>query len=412
MVMNLVLAIGIMIIAGFFAGKLAHKFKFPMISGYIVVGILLSPSVLKVISSTSIKDLDVFTSIALGIIAYSVGGSLHWASIRKQERSIILIGLLQAVGAWLLSLLAVALIAPFFLDTPDTTFTNTYLPMGLVIGALASATAPAVILAIIREYKAKGSLTTTLLSVVAFDDAIAIILFSIALGIGRPLSLGESASAYQTFLLPLLRILGSVVLGLILGFALIYIARLVRARSLLLVVVLGSIMLCVGLTELLHMSEILANMVIGFIVVNKGKREAMLNVIDDIEDVIFAMFFVLAGLHFNLDVMEKAGLLALLIILSRFSGKYVGTKTGAILSRAPESVKKYLGLALLPAAGVSVGLGLLAQSEFPAFGDLIYNGILTSVIINGLIAPPLVKYAVFKSGEQGKLTSGHIQAKH
>jgi len=211
-----------MIIAGFFAGRLAHKFKFPMISGYIVVGILLSPSVLNVISSTSINDLDIFTSIALGIIAYSIGGSLHWESIRKQENSIILIGLLQAAGAWLLSMLAVALIAPFFLGTPAMTFTNTYLPMGLVIGALASATAPAVILALIREYKAKGSLTTTLLSVVAFDDAIAIILFSISLGIGRPLSLGEGSSIYQMLVLPLLKILGSIAIGLILGFALVH----------------------------------------------------------------------------------------------------------------------------------------------------------------------------------------------
>lgn len=212
-------------------------------------------------------------------------------------------------------------------------------------------------------------------------------------------------------LLPLLRILGSIAIGLILGFALIYIARLVRARSLLLLVVLGTIMLCVGLTELLDMSEILANMVIGFIVVNKGKRAQMLNVIDDIEDVIFAMFFVLAGLHFNLDVMKTAGLLALLIIVGRFSGKYIGTITGATFARSPESVRKYLGLALMPTAGVTIGLGLLTLNAFPAFGDLIYNGILASVIINELVAPPLVKYAIFKAGEQGRLASDHIQSR-
>lgn len=308
-------------------------------------------------------------------------------------------------------MLAITLIAPFFWDIPGATFTNTYLPMGLVIGALASATAPAVILALIREYKAKGSLTTTLLSVVAFDDAIAIVFFSTALGIERPLSLNEGSSVYQMLLLPLLRILGSIAIGLILGFALIYIARLVRARSLLLLVVLGTIMLCVGLTELLDMSEILANMVIGFIVVNKGKRAQMLNVIDDIEDVIFAMFFVLAGLHFNLDVMKTAGLLALLIIVGRFSGKYIGTITGATFARSPESVRKYLGLALMPTAGVTIGLGLLTLNAFPAFGDLIYNGILASVIINELVAPPLVKYAIFKAGEQGRLASDHIQSR-
>jgi NhaP-type Na+/H+ or K+/H+ antiporter len=383
-----------------------------MITGYLVAGILLSPSVFNIISRTSIEDLNIFTSIALGIIAYSIGGSLHWQSIRKRENSIILIGLLQAFGAWLLSMLAVALIAPFFLDSPDMTFTNTYLPMGLVIGALASATAPAVILALVREYKAKGSLTTILLSVVAFDDAIAMIFVSIALGIGQPLSLGEGSSVYQMLVLPLLKILGSIAIGLVLGLALVFIARLVRTRSLLLAIILGTIMLCVGLTTLFDMSEILANMVIGFIVVNKGKRNTMLNVIDDIEDVIFAMFFVLAGLHFNLEIIKTAGLLALLVVLGRFSGKYLGVRVGASITRAPQSVKKYLGLALLPKAGVTVGLALLAQSAFPTFGDIIYNSILASVIINELIAPLLVKYAIFKSGEQGKFASVHIQDRH
>ena len=123
------------------------------------------------------------------------------------------------------------------------------------------------------------------------------------------------------------------------------------------------------------------------------------------------MFFVLAGLHFNFDVMKTAGLLVLFITLDRFSGKYVGTRTGATIAQAPESVKKYLGLALLPAAGVTIGLGLLTQSAFPTFGDLIYNGILASVIINELIAPSLIKYAIFKSGEQSRLALDHIQAK-
>ena len=113
--MNLALAIGIMIIVGFFAGRLFHRFKFPMITGYIVAGVLLSPSLLNIISSARVDDLEVFTSIALGIIAYSIGGSLHWKSMQKLEKSIFTIGLMQAAGAWLLSMLAIVLIAPFSL---------------------------------------------------------------------------------------------------------------------------------------------------------------------------------------------------------------------------------------------------------------------------------------------------------
>ena len=125
----------------------------------------------------------------------------------------------------------------------------------------------------------------------------------------------------------------------------------------------------------------------------------MIKVIDDIEDVVFAMFFVLAGAHFDLGTMEIAGPVALLIVISRFSGKYLGTRIAATAIGSPEPVRKYLGIALMPKAGVSLGLALLAQSAFPAFGTIIYNGILASAIINELIAPPLVKYAIFKAGE-------------
>ena len=131
-----------------------------------------------------------------------------------------------------------------------------------------------------------------------------------------------------------------------------------------------------------------------------GKAFRMLTVIDDIEDVIFAMFFVLAGLHFNLAVMKTAGMLALLVVAGRFCGKYLGTRAGATIARSSEPVKKYLGLALMPKAGVTIGLALIAQNAFPAFGELIFNGILASVIINELFAPPLVKYAISRAGEQ------------
>jgi Kef-type K+ transport system membrane component KefB len=221
------------------------------------------------------------------------------------------------------------------------------------------------------------------------------------MGIAQPLAaIADGFSSYQILLLLFLKILGSIAIGAVFGFALVYLSRLARTRSLLLVLVLGTIIACVGLTLLLDISEILANMVIGFIVVNKARREEMLKVIDDIEDVIFAMFFVLAGLHFDLAVMTTAGLLALLIVVGRFAGKYLGTRTGAVIARSPEPVKKYLGLALLPKAGVTIGLALLVERAFPTFGAVVYNGIFASVIINELIAPPLVKFAISRAGER------------
>jgi Kef-type K+ transport system membrane component KefB len=126
----------------------------------------------------------------------------------------------------------------------------------------------------------------------------------------------------------------------------------------------------------------------------------MFGVIDDIEDVIFAIFFVLAGLHFDLEAMHVAGLIALLVFAVRFAAKYFGTMAGAQIAHSPKEVRKYLGLALMPAAGVSIGLALLAQRAFPDLGGIIYNAILATVVINELLGPPLTKLAIFKAGEQ------------
>ena len=398
---NLVLAIGIMVIVGFLGGLAANRLKFPRITGYIIIGVLLSPSLLNIISGATIENLDIITDIALGIIAFLVGGGLRLESLRGLSKSIACITPFESLGAWLLVTLLLAFLGPFILAIPNATFAQTYFPMAFVIGAVSCATAPAATMAVINEYKAKGPFTTTLLAVVALDDAVAIIAFAIALGISQPLVIGAGDfSIYQMLAVPLLHIVESIAVGILFAFVLIYMAKLVKKRELLLVLVFGMIMLCVGVTNLLDISPILANMVIGFIVVNKVRNNEMFVVVEQIENVIFAMFFVLAGLHFDLSVMKAAGILALLIVLGRCFSKYFGARVGASISHAPDNVKKYLGFGLLPKAGVTIGLVLLAERAFPTFGAIILNGVLASVIINELIAPPLAKYAIFKAGEQ------------
>jgi len=396
--MNLILAIGIMIVVGLFGGLASEKLKFPRITGYIIVGVLLSPSLLNIISRETIGNLDIVTDIALGFIAYLIGGSLYWAQLQRLAKSIIWITLLQSLGAWFLVTLVLAISGHLII--PNGTFWQTYFPLAFIVGAVSCATAPAATMAIIREYKAKGPLTATLLAVVALDDAVAVIAFAIASGVCQPLVGGASnISFYQMLGVPFLYIIESIAIGIVFAVALIYVAKLVRTRELLLVVVFGMIMLCAGVTSYLGISSILANMVVGFIVVNKVRRGGLFSVVEEVEDVVYAVFFVLAGLHFDLSVLKVAGILALLVVLARCAGKYTGTRMGAKISHAPYVVKRYLGFALLPKAGVTVGLVLLAALEFPAFGAVMLNAILASVIINELIAPPLTKYAIFKAGE-------------
>jgi len=397
---DLALAIGVMITVGLLAGLLAGKLRFPRVTGYIIVGILLSPSVLNLVPRATIDDLGIITFIALGIIAYLIGGSLHLESIRRVGRSIAWITPFQSLGAWLIVALVIAFLAPLTLNIPNMTSPQSYFPMALVLGAMASATAPAAVMAVVREYKAKGSFTSTLLAVVALDDAIAVIAFAIALGIAQPLVNGAGGvSLYQILAVPALEIGQSIGIGAAFGFALIYLAKLVKTRALMLVMVLGMVVLCVGVANILGLSLILANMVVGFVVVNRMRSNEPFLVIEGIEDVVYAVFFVLAGMHFDAGVMKVAGILALLSVASRCSGTYFGTRFGAQVSHASDTVKKYLGFGLLPKAGVTIGLALLAERAFPTFGAIILNGVLASVIINELIAPPLVKYALFKSGE-------------
>jgi len=401
--MNLVLALGIIVIAGFLGGLAAGKLKFPRVTGYIIIGVLLSPSLLNIIHAETVVNLDIITDITLGFIAYLIGGSLKTESLRGLGKSITWITLFQSLGAWFLVTLFIAILG--HLVIPGQTFWQFYFPIAFIIGAISCATAPAATMAIISEYKARGPLTTTLLAVVALDDAIGILAFAITAGICQPLVSSIDVSFYQMLGVPFLHIVESAAIGIVFGVALMYISRLARTRELLLVVVFGVIMLCVGLTRYLGISSILASMVVGFIIVNKVKRKEMFLVVEEIEDVFFAMFFVLAGLHFDLSVLKVAGILALLIVLTRCMGKYFGARVGATISHAPDNVKRYLGFALLPKAGVTIGLVLIAALKFPTFGTVMLNAVLASTIINELIAPPLTKYAISKAGESNIKTS-------
>ncbi|MGA1842327.1 MAG: cation:proton antiporter [bacterium] len=403
---NPLLAVGILIIIGYLGGMAAKKVKFPRISGYIFIGMLLGVSFLNIISQEIIHGgLNIITDITLGIIAYLVGGSLSLESLKRVRRDIAWISLLEALGAWIFVTCILLLLGPFLikLKTGGLVYSQTYLPMALILGAVSLATAPAATIAIIREYKSRGPLTTILMGVVTLDDAYAIIGTAIALSIAGACIAGiESFSVYQIIITPLFEIVGSIVIGAIFAVALMGMSKFAKNRQALLAIVFGMIMLSAGMAKMFNFSPLLVNIVMGFFIVNRmGYNKDIFLVIDDIEDVIFAAFFTLAGAHLDLAIMKVAWTLALLIIIGRFSGKLFGARLGAFLSGAPSQVKKYLGFGLLPKAGVTLGLILLAVENpaFGSFGEVMVNGVLGSVVINELIAPPLVKYALFKAGE-------------
>ena len=395
---NLVLALGLILTAGLFGSRLLRRLGLPAVTGYIIIGLLLGPSVGGIIPAETVEQLDILTSITLAVVAYLIGGSLRLDSLRGLGNSVLWVTFLQSIGAWVL--VTVFLSFAVHRVVPDIPFWEFAFPLAFVVGAISSATAPAATMAIVRELKAKGPLTTTLLAVVALDDGVAVVAFAIALGVCTALVVpGTVVTVGAVLWGPLWHIVASMVLGAALTPLVVMGTRYVRGRDSQMALVFGTVLLCAGLCIWLDLSLIMANMMLGFVGVNVVRRSDEPSVIGEMETILYTLFFVLAGLHFDLAVLKTAGLLALVIVAARCLGKYSGTFAGATLAGAPEEIRKYLGFALLPKAGVTVGLALLAAAEFPTFGDLMMNAVLASTIVNELIAPPLTRYAIVKSGE-------------
>jgi Kef-type K+ transport system membrane component KefB len=398
--------LGLLLLLSYAGGKVASYFKAPRVTGYLVVGILLSPSALGLFHERLVKeDLTLVTDIALSIIAFSIGGTLRLAKLKKLGKHILWITLAEASGAFLVvtAILSLAFFLLHGFKPLAPSFLTLYLPLALMIGALSAATAPAATLAIIHEYEAKGPLTATLLGVVALDDALTIVFFTFASAAANSLVNHQAITWLSVMVAPFLSILVSLAIGGAFGIALRKLIRFVPRKKAMFGVMVGAIFLAGGLAINLKVSPLLANMMLGFVVTNfVARHEDLFAVVENIDEPIFGMFFALAGAHFDFRVMEEAGGLALLIILGRFVGKLLGSRLGARLSQAPEVVRKYLGFALLPKAGVTVGLVLAAKEVFGPTtyqAEVMVNAVLGSVIINELMTPFFVRFALFKAGE-------------
>lgn len=398
--------IGLLLILSHAAGKIANYFKSPRVTGYLVAGMLLSPSMLGLFHESLIKEeLALITDIALAIIAFSIGGSLGLAKLRKLGKQILWITFTTAFGAFFLTTLFLTLcfyVMHVMGGTQTSYWVTLYFPLALVIGAMSAATAPAAVMAIIHEYRAKGPLTSTLLGVVALDDGLAIMFFAFTITIAQGYVNHETIRLENFLIPPLFSILISLSIGGVFGICLRRLIHFVSGKEAMLGVMVGTIFVVSGLASSLRVSPLLANMMLGFIVTNFVEHhEDIFAVVEGIEEPIFGMFFMLAGAHLDIKIMQTAGWLAVLITLGRFSGKLIGCRFGAKISHAPEVVKKYLGFALLPKAGVTVGLVLQAKDLFGStqMSEVMVNAVLGSVIINELMTPFLLRFSLKKAGE-------------
>jgi len=403
--MESLLVVGIIIFTGFILGEILSKIKLPKVTGYILAGVLLNPQLFHIIPTDFTNHTDVITNIALSFITFSVGGTLLYKRIKKLGKGIVFITLFEAEIAFLVVFLGLLVLTPFFLPITGATWFTVFIPLALLLGSLASPTDPSATLAVAHEYKAKGDVSSTIMGVAAFDDALGIINYSLAISIAGILVLNESFSIASSLIHPLIVIIGAILLGLAIGFVFNVVTRVLKKETegAFIVIILCFLLLCYGIASVLGVDELLATMTMGAFVVNfNPMREKIFKILERYtEELIFVLFFTLSGMHLNFSVLSTSYLLIIFFVLFRTMGKITGTVLGASLAQSSRTIRKYTAGGLIPQGGIVIGLALLIKQNdaFDAISDIIIGIIIGATIIHELIGPVVSKTVLTKAGE-------------
>ncbi|WP_129597918.1 cation:proton antiporter [Anaerophilus nitritogenes] len=387
--MNPFISLGIALIVGILFGKFMNKLKVPAVAGYIIAGLLLGKSGFNLVNYTIIEQLSFLSDFALGIIAFNIGSELEFSVMKKLGKSIFIIAFFEAFGAFLL------VSGVTYLFTKD-------ISTALILGAVSSATAPAATVMVLREYGAKGCLTSTLLGVVAVDDAICLMIYSVASSIAKVFINHEAVTIQKIFIHPIIEIVLSIVIGSILGIVLTYLIKISKKDTELLPFIVGSIILLVGIALKFSLSPLLCAMSLGIIVVNiSNNSRRVFSSIESFSPPIITAFFTLAGSRLDISLLPQIGVLGIAYLVFRILGKILGASLGGIVSDAPIVVKKYIGFGLLSQVGVAVGLAIVVSREFPGtpLGSLVITILLSTTIVTEIIGPLATKNAIIKAKE-------------
>ena len=407
--MSELLSLSVAMFAGLMMTRLLGKLKLPDVTSYLIAGVLIGPCCIGALhipglgfaSAEELDGLSLISQVALGFIAFSIGNEFRLSQLRETGRQALVIGVLQAVAATLLvdaALLLVCLVAPQALSVPAA----------ITLGAIAAATAPAATLMVVRQYKAKGPLTDLLLPIVALDDAVGLVLFAVSFGIAKALSAG-SVDLISIVIDPLIEILGSLLLGTLAGVALTELEKLFHSNTNRLAMTIGFVFVTVALSMLripagpvmISFSSLLVCMMMGSVFCNLCPlSEEIMSRSDKWSAPLMVLFFVISGAELELGVFAKgsAVLIGLIYILTRSAGKYFGARESARLVHCSDNVVKYLGITLLPQAGVALGMCVTA-AKLPGDGPMIRNIVLFAVLIYELVGPLLTKWALTKAGD-------------
>lgn len=390
--MELIFALGIILIVGYFFGLIAEKLSFPRVSAYLMAGILFSESLLGTIVNLKLELWSsIFSQVCLGFIAYIIGSEMNLKNLKAHSREIFLATLCESILPAILVFISISLLC---------TYLNFPFYLSLVLASISCTTAPAATIAIIEQYKAKGKMTDTTLSIVALDDAFGIFVFILVSSIFFP---AEETGSLLSFLK---EISLSVAIGLFFGFALSKFAKFSISNDFLFPLLTGLVLLIVSLADTFHFSSLLSLIILGVVAnssnIQSDEKLSLLLPIQHIEELVFILFFTFAGVHFSPHYFMQATAFIFTYVLARAIGKYFGVMLGIKLGDPSEKkMSRYIGFTLLPQAGVAIGL-LFQALQYPSiseYSELLLNIILGSTILYELVGPFFAKYAFQKMQE-------------
>jgi len=385
--MNIYVLVALVLILGFILGRILRKLRLTEILAYILSGIIIG----QVLNFSAPEQFNVIiTGTTLALVAYIVGLSFSFAFLKRMGKQLVIILIVQVLMTF------IATLGFVYLLTRD-------LPLSIILGSLAPATAPAGTIAVLRDLRAKGTLTDITIALVGLDDALVIVIYAVGIRLTKML-LGAEASISFSFTYPLWEIFGGLGLGGAIGIAISYLTKKIHLSSdHIFVVSIAAAILCWGLAEMIGVSAILTCMALGTAVINLnvqiGTRSNEL--IDNIMTPVFVLFFAAIGMQMDFSVFHLMWPLVIVYCVGRSIGKITGCSLGGILSKSEPKIKKYLGLAMLDQAGVAVGLAFLAAQALSGYelGATIITLMAATTVVHGLLAPPLIQYAVKKAGE-------------
>ncbi len=391
-------ALGILLLVGFILGRAAGRIRLPEITGFIVAGILMGESVGGIVPPHMSEGLKLITEVALGLIALTIGGEFSLVKLKRLGRGIAVITISQIFATFLLVAAALYLV-------------RFPLPFALLMGAIASATAPAATVAIVQALRARGLFIDYLYGVVALDDAGAVILFGSVFAFVSSIIGGGGESSVMLALGAVEEVLLSVVVGFVSGFLIHALARRRSNPNEILITTLGLLFTTTAMAVIFHLSPLLANMTAGAVIINLSPdNHRIFRVLRPLTPPIYALFFVIAGTELNPRIVTDGTVLILggIYVLFRAVGKYGGVFVGCAMSGVSRSIRNYLGICMLPQAGVAIGLVLLVEAS-PLMEGLaaeqlqlvqtMINIVLFSVFVNELLGPPLSRFAILRGNE-------------